>query len=120
MALESKLDLRLTQKLILTPQLQQAIKLLQMPQLELAQVLNQELTENPFLEEHVEEAEREEYREDDQGENTPQAASTDEPEAPFDIDKLRRSRYTPDNEKHERSNFTDPAPQAKVDNQRPG
>lgn len=84
MALESKLDLRLTQKLILTPQLQQAIKLLQMPQLELAQVLNQELTENPFLEEHVEEAEREEYREDDRGENTPQAASTDEPEVPFE------------------------------------
>ncbi|MBA4349325.1 MAG: RNA polymerase sigma-54 factor [Thermodesulfovibrio sp.] len=61
MALESRLDLRLTQKLILTPQLQQAIKLLQMPQLELAQVINQELTENPFLEEISEEAEIEVY-----------------------------------------------------------
>jgi RNA polymerase sigma-54 factor len=55
MALENKLDLRLTQKLIITPQLQQAIKLLQMPQLELAQALNQELIENPFLEESIEE-----------------------------------------------------------------
>jgi len=51
MALESRLELRLTQKLVLTPQLQQAIKLLQMPQLELSNTINQELTENPFLEE---------------------------------------------------------------------
>jgi RNA polymerase sigma-54 factor len=55
MALESRLELRLSQKLILTPQLQQAIKLLQLPNLELAQFLNQELIENPFLEEPVEE-----------------------------------------------------------------
>lgn len=55
MALESKLELRLTQKLILTPQLQQAIKLLQMPHLELSQFLGQELTENPFLEESSDE-----------------------------------------------------------------
>ena len=49
MALENRLDLRLTQsqKLVLTPQLQQAIKLLQLPKLELAQVLNQEMSENP-------------------------------------------------------------------------
>ncbi|MCX7913386.1 MAG: RNA polymerase factor sigma-54 [Thermodesulfovibrionales bacterium] len=57
MALENRLDLRLTQKLILTPQLQLAIKLLQLTQLELSQLLTQELTENPFLEELEEEAE---------------------------------------------------------------
>ncbi len=51
MALESRLDLKLSQKLIITPQLQQAIKLLQLPLLELSQTLNQELMENPFLEE---------------------------------------------------------------------
>lgn len=56
MALEHRLDLRLSQKLILTPQLQMALKLLQMPQLELAQALTQELTENPFLEELQEDA----------------------------------------------------------------
>jgi RNA polymerase sigma-54 factor len=55
MALESRLELRLTQKLILTPQLQQAIKLLQMPHLELSQFLNLELMENPFLEESSDE-----------------------------------------------------------------
>ena len=57
MALESRLELRLSQKLILTPQLQLAIKLLQMPQLELSQALTQELTENPFLDEIMEEKE---------------------------------------------------------------
>jgi RNA polymerase sigma-54 factor len=58
MALENRLDLRLTQtqKLVLTPQLQQAIKLLQLPQLELAQTINQEISENPFLEEVDEES----------------------------------------------------------------
>jgi RNA polymerase sigma-54 factor len=51
MALESRLELKLSQKLVLTPQLQMAIKLLQMPQLELSQTISQELVENPFLEE---------------------------------------------------------------------
>ncbi|MEO5361590.1 MAG: RNA polymerase factor sigma-54 [Nitrospirota bacterium] len=55
MALETRLEVKLSQKLILTPQLQQAIKLLQMPQLELSQAINQELVENPFLEELVDE-----------------------------------------------------------------
>lgn len=55
MSLGSRLELRVAQKLILTPQLQQAIKLLQLPHLELSHLLNQELMENPFLEEAVDE-----------------------------------------------------------------
>ncbi len=55
MPIESRLELRLSQKLILTPQLQQAIKLLQLPHLELSQFLNQELLENPLLEESFDE-----------------------------------------------------------------
>jgi RNA polymerase sigma-54 factor len=54
MAISQKLELKLAQKLILTPQLQQSIKLLQLPQLELTQMLNQELMENPLLEEAME------------------------------------------------------------------
>lgn len=50
MPLEHRLDLRLTQKPILTPQLQLAIKLLQLTQIELSQLLTQELIENPLLE----------------------------------------------------------------------
>lgn len=49
--MKSRLDLRLTQKLVMTPQLQQAIKLLQLSRLELSQVISQELIENPLLEE---------------------------------------------------------------------
>ncbi|MDX1501731.1 MAG: RNA polymerase factor sigma-54 [Thermoanaerobaculia bacterium] len=51
MALEQKLQLRLAQKLVMTPSLQQAIKLLQMTRLELQSTLTQELVENPTLEE---------------------------------------------------------------------
>jgi RNA polymerase sigma-54 factor len=56
MALEIKQSLRLSQQLVMTPQLQQAIKLLQLNRLELADVVNQELMENPLLEEVAETA----------------------------------------------------------------
>lgn len=51
MAIQQKLQTRLAQKLILTPSLQQAIKLLPMSTLELADLLTQEVVENPLLEE---------------------------------------------------------------------
>ena len=53
MAIHQKLGLtaRLSQRLILTPSLQQAIKLLPLTTLELAEVLEQEVMENPLLEE---------------------------------------------------------------------
>jgi len=51
MALQQKLHTKLLQKLILTPSLQQAIKLLPMSTLELVDLLNQEMVENPMLEE---------------------------------------------------------------------
>ena len=57
MALEQKLNLRLSQRLVMTPSLQQAIKLLQMSRLELQEVLNQEVVENPVLEEQEESTE---------------------------------------------------------------
>jgi len=70
MALEQKLNLRLSQRLVMTPSLQQAIKLLQMSRLELQEVLNQEVVENPVLEEQEEAAE------------TPEAARETEEAAP--------------------------------------
>lgn len=51
MALEIKQSLRLSQQLVMTPQLQQAIKLLQLNRIELQEVVTQELMENPILEE---------------------------------------------------------------------
>jgi RNA polymerase sigma-54 factor len=49
MGLEIKQSLRLSQRLVMTPQLQQAIKLLQLSRLELVEAINQELMENPLL-----------------------------------------------------------------------
>jgi RNA polymerase sigma-54 factor len=51
MEMKQSLSQRQTLQLIMTPRLQQALKLLQMPTLELQQVLKQELTQNPMLEE---------------------------------------------------------------------
>ena len=51
MGIQQKLHTKLVQKLILTPSLQQAIKLLPMSTLELSDLLNQEMVENPMLEE---------------------------------------------------------------------
>jgi RNA polymerase sigma-54 factor len=48
--MEIKQQLRLTQQLVMTPQLQQAIKLLQMSRMELTELVQEELLENPVLE----------------------------------------------------------------------
>jgi RNA polymerase sigma-54 factor len=51
MALETRLVLKPTQRLVMTAMLQQAIKLLPLSRLELIQKVQQEMLENPFLEE---------------------------------------------------------------------
>ena len=50
-ALALKQQLKLAQQLLMTPQLQQAIKLLQLSRLELAETIRQEIEQNPLLEE---------------------------------------------------------------------
>ena len=50
MQLSASLNLRHKQSLVMTPQLQQAIRLLQMTNLDLRQYLENECSENPFLE----------------------------------------------------------------------
>ncbi len=73
MALEQKLGLKLAQRLVMTPSLQQAIKLLQLSRLELEETLAQEILENPVLD--VEEPPDEAAAEDEQGtETTPAVA----------------------------------------------
>jgi len=72
--LEQKLNLRLSQRLVMTPSLQQAIKLLQMSKLELVEEVRQELEENPVLEESQLEPPQ------DQAESS----STEEERNPFD------------------------------------
>src|SRR4029079_7387349 len=77
---------RLSQRLILTPSLQQAIKLLPLTTLELAEVLEQEVMENPLLEEipaqegmSVEEMAQEEAKD---------AAEKDDPLSDLDVEKF--------------------------------
>lgn len=50
MALTPRLDLRQSQSLVMTPQLQQAIKLLQLSSADLAAYVEEELQQNPMLE----------------------------------------------------------------------
>jgi len=54
MALELRQSLGLVQQLVMTPQLQQAIKLLQLSRLELVETISQEIEENPILEDLTE------------------------------------------------------------------
>jgi RNA polymerase sigma-54 factor len=90
MAIQQKLHARLVQKLILTPSLQQAIKLLPMSTLELAELLNQEMVENPMLEEVP-------------AEETPQETSqaTETPEAEAEAKKKEEKGDTWDDQDYE-------------------
>ncbi|TVQ79894.1 MAG: RNA polymerase sigma-54 factor [Bradymonadales bacterium] len=54
MAADLRLSMKLGQQMVMTPQLQAAIKLLQMNRLELTETINAELLENPLLEETAE------------------------------------------------------------------
>ncbi|MGE0211075.1 MAG: RNA polymerase factor sigma-54 [Parvibaculaceae bacterium] len=86
MALSQKLELRQGQSLVMTPQLQQAIKLLQMSNLELQDFVEQELERNPLLER------------DDRGEEAAPSRATEEDAAasgtpePAAIESLDRGR----------------------------
>jgi len=73
--MEMKINMRLgmQQRLVMTPRLQQALKLLQMPTQELQQVLRQEILQNPMLEE-VDELEEVETLEDEAPAEEEQAA----------------------------------------------
>ena len=50
MALSARLEMRQSQSLVMTPQLMQAIKLLQLSNMDLATYVEQELERNPLLE----------------------------------------------------------------------
>ena len=54
MAMEMRQQLKLSQQLVMTPQLQQAIKLLQLSRMELVDLVREEMMENPVLEDDIE------------------------------------------------------------------
>ena len=70
MEMRMNLNLKMSQKLVMTPMLQQAIKLLPLARMELAQLIRQEIIENPVLEELLEE-ENENEQENSQKEKEP-------------------------------------------------
>jgi len=82
MVLELKLAPRLVQQLVITPQLQQAIRLLQLTRLELVDMISQEMKENPLLEEEEEGRELAEgeapVTEQEEGETSPEPDHTPE------------------------------------------
>ena len=63
MQITQNLKLKQSQSLVMTPQLQQAIKLLQLNNLELSNLINKELEENPFLEDQTSDDEKNDYDE---------------------------------------------------------
>ena len=88
MVLKQRLDQRQVQKLILAPALQQAIKLLPLTNLEIIEVIDSELSQNPMLEEETPETpvqEKGEKTDEAEGaEGGEGAASPEEPETTVD------------------------------------
>jgi RNA polymerase sigma-54 factor len=78
MAMETRLSLRQSQRVVMTPLLQQAIQLLQLSTLELQEVVQKELLENPLLEETPEV----ENPEAQPGQDPRLTSTTPEPPAP--------------------------------------
>ena len=54
MGFDLRLDMKMSQQLVMTPQLQQAIKLLQLSRMDLIDAVRDELMDNPLLEESSE------------------------------------------------------------------
>jgi RNA polymerase sigma-54 factor len=82
--LRQTLDLRLSQRLALTPSLLQKIELLQLNKLELQEMLNQELVENPILEDVLEQETPIEATLDDRAEEDPQLSENSLPKGEKD------------------------------------
>src|SRR5437868_1504905 len=64
MSIEMKQSLKQSLQLVMTPQLQQAIKLLQLSRMELVDVVREEMMENPILEDGAETAQEQEREPD--------------------------------------------------------
>src|SRR5467141_2148769 len=79
------LSQRLTQSLVLAPQLQQSLALLQAPTLELKALVEQELQQNPVLEETETAPETEIQEKEDGQSEEPAAEKADPAEPPEDV-----------------------------------
>ena len=95
MDMKFQLKTSMQQRLVMTPKLQQALKLLQVPTLELEHILKQEIMQNPLLEEVDYGEEEEEEVRDDSAEDSAEEAkeessdsgADDEPTQEFELDE---------------------------------
>ena len=92
------LDLRLRQHLALTPQLQQALRLLQLSALEFAQEMGEALVNNPFLEENAE-------KQQHVASSSSSSSTLNEPAAPAST----TPEASPDNDAEERYSYESPS-----------
>ena len=92
MDMKPSLNLSLRPALIMTPRLQQALKLLQVPTLELQMILKQEIMQNPLLEEVDEVTDNEDLADED----SPEEKANEESETPSDEDPIDWSDYMQD------------------------
>lgn len=90
-----KLDLRQSQSLVMTPQLQQAIKLLQLSNIELAEFVEEELERNPLLEKAPPESDTQSAAEE-ANKPSENEAKTKEPEPAQEKDRIEESYQSPD------------------------
>ena len=95
--LKQRLDQRQVQKLILAPALQQAIKLLQLTNLELIEVIDEELSENPMIELEEENLEKGAKETSPGAEADQKAKPPEEPEAARENPEVEAPRRDADN-----------------------
>ncbi len=101
MAIELKQSVKLAQQLVVTPQLQQAIKLLQLSRLELTTLVQTELMENPVLEEFDEDTQQQEEEQKKSNAEAHEQAKDEDRGHEHAVDEVG----TPDGQLKEPSNF---------------
>ena len=88
MALAPKLEFRQSQQLVMTPQLQQAIKLLQLSNLELGEYVDDQLEQNPFLERDDTPADGPAERRGEKSDASSASAESAPSQQPTDVDRV--------------------------------
>ena len=91
MEMKLNVNMKLSQKLVMTPMLQQAINLLPLARLELAQRVRQEIMENPVLEEILEDDELQE------GKETNEEPDPSKPQENFEVKEERDAEHSLEN-----------------------
>jgi len=104
--MKARIDLRLGQRMVMTPQLQQAIKLLALSRLEINQMVEMELTENPLLEDMASDEDFGESSSAESGEDSRNDSDGDGPEKSDEMDLKWENSYDDDDRERIESGVT--------------